>query len=310
MITMSISTTKPQRAQNAMIVSIIVFLLGLGAAMISTAVRSASIVYLLLIAEGLLFFGSGYVLATKLRPSFPALLLFLVAPMAILSLGFFLSPDYWFIFASEVAISAGGYLLGINAAGSSLFSTVTKFALMASVIYMLGFRIIPSKLFDKAKTSFAASNASSFRFNTLAGLIDVNGNKTAVPGNKVKVTVLDFYFENCLACVKKLPLLDQLKNNYKGRAEVKIMHINAGNIDGYESFKTFVKQQPGDSENFLYDAEGKVTQQLGIRSFPTELIIDEHGKVLRSLTGYTHALEMDYLHKTEDIIDQLLLHEK
>lgn len=113
---------------------------------------------------------------------------------------------------------------------------------------------------------------------TLAG---VDGSKLEMASLKGKVLVLDFWATWCGPCRAEHPLLELVKQRFRGNPDVVFLSLDA------DEDRSLVKP-------FLADAgwkdrvwfEDGLARALEVNSFPTAIVIDRAGKVSSRLNGY------------------------
>jgi len=108
--------------------------------------------------------------------------------------------------------------------------------------------------------------------------------------NKKDNSIIDFMFIDCAPCIEKLPYLQEVSKN-------RPVHVIVnGSIDKFEYFKEFYnKEYNGKYEpNLVYDVEGRFTKQFNIKSYPTELIIND-GKIVGKEIGVPTYGKESYL---------------
>ncbi len=110
---------------------------------------------------------------------------------------------------------------------------------------------------------------------------DLLGNKYNLETLKGKVVAINFWFIACAPCRKEIPELNELVHKYKDQEVVFLgfAEDDAASLNAFLKKKEFIYQQIPDSKK--YAAESKV------KSFPTHLIIDQNGKVVFNVSGYS-----------------------
>lgn len=92
-----------------------------------------------------------------------------------------------------------------------------------------------------------------------------------------KPTLVDFFFADCVGCIEELPALDAYAAKHPD------MHFLAVTFDDAVTAQNFVRQR-----HFRWPVayDGKpLLDQLGVREFPTMLLLDTHGQLLAIRTG-------------------------
>lgn len=107
--------------------------------------------------------------------------------------------------------------------------------------------------------------------------VDINGNSYDNSSTKGKLIVLKCWFIHCVACVKEFPDLNKLVSNYK--ANNNILFISLA-LDNKEDLIKFLKKR-----KFKYavvpEMKNFMTSDLNITQYPTHLLIDKTGKIVK-----------------------------
>ena len=116
-------------------------------------------------------------------------------------------------------------------------------------------------------------------------LTDVNTGKSfTLASMRGKVVLVDFWATWCGPCRMAIPHLIDLQQQYKGKG----LQVVGVSLDqqGPAVVKPFYQQW---KMNYIVgvDDQGQVARQYGgIRSIPTAVLIDKHGKVITGFVGY------------------------
>jgi peroxiredoxin len=116
---------------------------------------------------------------------------------------------------------------------------------------------------------------------------DLDGKKVKLDDLRGRVVVLDFWYRGCGWCVKAMPQMNQLADDFAGQP-VSILGMNT---DRQESDARFVVEKMGLKYPTL-KAEG-LPPKFGVSGFPTLVIIDPQGKVHDLHVGYSATLRQD-----------------
>ena len=114
-------------------------------------------------------------------------------------------------------------------------------------------------------------------------LTDVNGKIHSLETLKDKIIVIDFWFVNCGSCIKEMPELNNLKEEFE---EEDIVWF-AVTYDSKEKVKSFLKRVKFDY-TIVPDSK-HLTDRFDIRFYPTTLVIDKNKKIV--YTGKFIALK-------------------
>lgn len=126
---------------------------------------------------------------------------------------------------------------------------------------------------------------------------DLNGNlynKTTIKG---KILVLNLWFVHCTNCVAEMPELNKLVDQYKNRKDICFLSFA---LDKEEDLKKFLKKTTFNYK-VISDTAWYLYKPLGIRGFPSQILIDKEGAIVKifsnfySLQRLIPALKMEAL---------------
>jgi peroxiredoxin len=143
------------------------------------------------------------------------------------------------------------------------------------------FRVVPQTAEERAKylARMPAPEPSPF-FTTGQALSafklrDLQGHKYDSKDLAGKIVVLNFWFINCGPCRLEIPELNKLVQQYKQRDDVVFLAVA---LDDRATIQTFVEKRPYD---YALVADGRyLAERYGIKSYPTNLVVDRQGKVV------------------------------
>jgi thiol-disulfide isomerase/thioredoxin len=110
-----------------------------------------------------------------------------------------------------------------------------------------------------------------------------------------KPTYINFWFTRCPPCIEELPLLNQLKENFKDK--VNFISIT---FDDLAAVEVFLKKHKFDFKHITNS--GKQIEKLKIDSYPTSLILDKNG-VIKVVTA---EITSDYMKDIQTTLTTLL----
>ncbi|MFL9838855.1 TlpA disulfide reductase family protein [Flavobacterium sp. ST-75] len=101
---------------------------------------------------------------------------------------------------------------------------------------------------------------------------------------KGKVVLLDFWYRTCKYCVKSIPGLIELQEEFKD--DLVVVGIN--HIDGQEDVSEYIEYK---KMNYLstYRTDENIYEDLGISLFPTVILYDKEGNLIKVKSGYTEG---------------------
>jgi peroxiredoxin len=104
-------------------------------------------------------------------------------------------------------------------------------------------------------------------------LTDLKGKKYNLSDFKGKVVLLNFWFVECKPCVMEMPELNDLVKEFKDK-DVVFLGIA---LNDEKALKNFLKKN--DFEFKLFPNGSFVIETYGVKSFPTNIIIDQNGMI-------------------------------
>jgi thiol-disulfide isomerase/thioredoxin len=116
---------------------------------------------------------------------------------------------------------------------------------------------------------------------------DMNGKSVKLADLKGKVVVLDFWYRGCGWCIKAMPQMNGLAEDFAGKP-VAILGMNT---DRKEEDAKWVIEKMGLKYPTL-KAIG-LPQKFGVEGFPTLIVIDQEGKIREMHVGYSPTLRQD-----------------
>lgn len=132
-------------------------------------------------------------------------------------------------------------------------------------------------------------------------LKDQNDQLISLSDYKGKIIYINFWGTWCGVCESELPAMKQLYEAYKDSDEVAVITVvypSADREKDVEGIKAYLKEHEIDFP-VLFDEDGSVFSQYGIRSFPTLFMIDKDQSVYGYLSG---GIDYDTM---ENIIQQV-----
>jgi len=125
-------------------------------------------------------------------------------------------------------------------------------------------------------------------------LIDTKGKTFSGQDLKGKITVINFWFESCSPCIKELDALKKFFLTFKDNSDFQFLSFTT---DSLETAKTSIEKL--DIPFDVYPTTGKECERLFCAGFPTNIIIDQYGKVAYIKAGIypsdSHIRQMELL---------------
>ena len=114
---------------------------------------------------------------------------------------------------------------------------------------------------------------------------DIDGKPVKLADLKGKVVVLDFWYRGCGWCIKAMPQMNQLAEDFAGKP----VAIFGMNTDRDEKDARFVIEKMGLKYGTL-KAKDQDRESFGVQGFPTLIIIDQQGNVHDVHVGFSPNL--------------------
>ncbi len=111
---------------------------------------------------------------------------------------------------------------------------------------------------------------------------------------KGKIVLMDFWYLSCPPCLKLLPDIIKLHSEFPD-----IVFLGINTVDKPEKISKFIKKR---DLKYKIIRDKKLTKKYKISSYPTVLIFNKSGKVIKRIEGYSE--------NTYSIIKQVLLQNK
>jgi peroxiredoxin len=125
---------------------------------------------------------------------------------------------------------------------------------------------------------------------------DIDGKKVKLSDLRGQVVVLDFWYRGCGWCVKAMPQMNQLAEDFAGKP----VAIFGMNTDRNEADAKFVIEKMALKYPTL-KAEGQ-PEKFGVQGFPTLIVIDPRGRVHDIHVGYSPTLREDVGKQIRDLL--------
>lgn len=153
-------------------------------------------------------------------------------------------------------------------------------AAVALVGALLAFVLIPG---NKAAPAFS--------------LTDLNGRSVTNANLQGKVTFINFWFPSCPGCVSEMPKVIKMAKDYQGE-DFQVLGISQP-VDPIESVRQYT-QTYGLPFAVMYDEGGVVGKAFGTQVYPTSVLINKKGEILKTFVG-----EPDFVQLYQEIDREL-----
>lgn len=135
-------------------------------------------------------------------------------------------------------------------------------------------------------------------------LSDINGESTSINTLKgEKLTVLDFWATWCKPCVRSIPELVKLSDEFQSKG-VRFIGVNEDSPRNISKVKPFATSL-GITYPVLLDTNQELLADLLIDSFPTLVVLDSKGKVIYTHVGYSDGDENIIKEQIEKLLGEM-----
>jgi thiol-disulfide isomerase/thioredoxin len=154
------------------------------------------------------------------------------------------------------------------------------------------------KIKDKLKTVGAAKNEMVGKPAPPFTVKDMNGKTYSLKDLKDKVVVLNFWFTECMPCIKEMPELNNLVKKYNTK---NVVFLAIANSEKAKIVK-FLKKNSFTYSIVPKDVKNTVLEDYNINAYPTHIIIDKASNV----KFYAEGLDATTLAALTATLDALL----
>lgn len=120
-------------------------------------------------------------------------------------------------------------------------------------------------------------------------LNDLNGNSVSLTDFRGKWVILDFWGSWCAPCLKGMPELKEIYQQYGGRIEIIGVDCN----DSEESWRNAVARLELPWISVYQPEDGTVTKAYSVSAFPTKVVINPNGKIQKIYSGASPTFKDD-----------------
>ena len=133
-------------------------------------------------------------------------------------------------------------------------------------------------------------------------LKDLDGKSHSMKEYRGKVVLLDFWYRNCVWCMRAMPQVNGIARHFKGKP----VALLAMNIDQDPTDARYIVDKLGITYPVLraHDESGELMGKLPVYGFPTLVIIDRDGIVRDAHVGYSNTLGEDVIKAVEALLDE------
>lgn len=127
-----------------------------------------------------------------------------------------------------------------------------------------------------------------------------NTSLNALKGDKL--TIIDFWATWCKPCIKSIPTLNKIQEQYADKG-VKVIGINADSPRNSSKVKPFASTHKI-SYPILRDPNAKISTELNVVSYPTLFIINNENEIVYTHIGYRSGDEIILTTEIEKLLNE------
>jgi len=133
-------------------------------------------------------------------------------------------------------------------------------------------------------------------------LKDLEGKSHAMKDYRGKVVLLDFWYRNCVYCMRAMPQVNGVARHFKGKP----VALLAMNIDQDPADARYIVDKLGITYPVLraHEESEEWMRELPIFGFPTLVIIDRDGIVRDAHVGFSDTLGADVIKAVDALLDE------
>ncbi len=114
-------------------------------------------------------------------------------------------------------------------------------------------------------------------------LMDMDGTQHSLKQYRGKVVLLNFWASWCSPCIREMPSLEKLYNEFKSKSLV-ILAINQWE-DEDRVFEFMGRLDPAPTFPVLFDSDSKLSELYQVQGLPTTYIINKQGEIVYRAKG-------------------------
>ena len=130
----------------------------------------------------------------------------------------------------------------------------------------------------------------------------LKGKEVSLVHLKGKIVVINFWFVGCPPCEEEMPLLNKLKDQYKGNSDIVFLSFATTSKEKVQQY--MLKQQ------FKYETvpgAGEIANNYNVSAFPSNFIIDKQGIVRFTSIGGQDDIDTYLDDKIKEVIAEPVL---
>lgn len=191
-----------------------------------------------------------------------------------------LTGDFKAYNAQASAISKGEFLKQLSSGNYLPVKLASKDGLLSYQLYKMPAKTSLKEVIEDYGRRHYSQYKREGKALPVFNFKDLNGRSYTSANTKGKILVLKCWFIGCVACVKEMPRLNQLVEQYKDRKDVIFVSLAS---DAKKDLNAFLKKTKF-SYAVVPDQNSYMSGPLGINIYPTHLIINKKGMIVKEVT--------------------------
>lgn len=135
-----------------------------------------------------------------------------------------------------------------------------------------------SKYFERKMTDPSQIGIPAGEYFPTTKFLDIDQQEITFDDKDYELTIINFWFKACKACISEKPYLKKLTEHYKDNSKVRFISITPTNIPGVE--KTIKKYGDTNYKVISLGSFKQVEELFHFKLFPRHSILDNNARVL------------------------------
>ena len=130
-------------------------------------------------------------------------------------------------------------------------------------------------------------------------ITNINGKENLVTKTDDKVLVINFWATWCPPCIKEIPHLLKLKQQFESQLDIYFVSVD---FNVKKSVPKFLKKNKLESINVFNDEKLLLSKKFNVTIMPTTIIINKNFEMVAKVTGYVDWTSDDYTNLIENLL--------